>query len=77
MAIDDDQGWAVRFFCECREGPFKHVEIIGITDSGDVPSITDESGGHVFAEGPLGVAFDRDLIVVVDPAEVGQFQVRR
>ena len=26
---------------------------------------------HVFAERQVGVTFDRDLLVVVDPAEIG------
>ncbi len=40
-----------------------------------MPAITTEALGHVFAEGQLGVAFDADGVVVVDPAEVVQAQV--
>ncbi len=44
-------------------------------DPRDVPAEADELRGDVVAEGQGGAALDRDLVVVVDPAEVVQLQV--
>ena len=40
-----------------------------------MPAEPHETCAHVFAERQFGLAFNRDLVVVVDPAEVGQFEV--
>ena len=40
-----------------------------------VPMIAHEAGRDVLAEGEAGVAFDRDMVVVVDPAEVVERQM--
>jgi hypothetical protein len=39
------------------------------------PAVRLEPGGHVLAERQLGAAFNRDLVVVVDPAQVRQLEV--
>ena len=57
------------------EGPGQHLEIVGVADTGYVPPVADETGGHVFGESQSGVAFDGDAVVVVNPAEIGQAQV--
>merc|ERR1711965_335221 len=46
-----------------------------IYDPENVPPVTEESSGHIVAVGEVGVSFDRDSVVVVDPAEIGQAEV--
>ena len=51
------------------------VEVVGVADPGDVPAVAHEAGGDVVVVGDLGVAVDRDVVVVVDPAEVVELLV--
>ncbi len=41
----------------------------------DVPAVAHEAGGDVVLVGDPGLAVDRDVVVVVDPAEVVELQV--
>ncbi len=75
MAVHNNEGGPVGGILEGLERPLKEVEIIRITYPCDVPAVAHEAGGHVFAEGPVGVALDGDLVVVVDPAEVRELQM--
>ena len=53
----------------------EHLQIVGVADARDVPAVADEARGHVFAEGQRGVAFDGDVVVVVDPAQVRELEM--
>ena len=57
------------------EGPFQQLQIVGIAHPGHIPAVPHEPLGHVFAEGEIRLALDRDPVVVVHPAEVGQLEV--
>src|SRR6185312_802150 len=48
---------------------------VGITDVQDVPAIASETDSYIFREGQPGAAFYRDMIVVVDPAQVIEAEV--
>ena len=65
--------------CVALERPRRRVAIrssvVGVADAGDVPAVAHEARGDVVAEGEVGVAVDRDVVVVVDPAEVGELEV--
>ena len=76
VAVDDDQRRPIIRLLEDLQGPVQHRRVVGVAHAGDVPAVADEPGGDVLAEGQLGVAFDGDLVVVVDPAEVRQLEVR-
>ena len=60
---------------EGLEGAAEQLEVVRVADPGDVPAVALEAGGDVVAVGELGVAVDRDVVVVVDPAEVVELQV--
>ncbi len=77
VAVDDDQGRAVVLLLERLEGSGQHLEVVRVTDPGDVPAVGDEARGDVLGEGERRVALDRDLVVVVDPAEVRELEVPR
>src|SRR5580765_6872353 len=44
-------------------------------DVGHIPAVTLESFRHVLAEGEIGLTFNGDLIVVVEPAQVRKLQM--
>ena len=62
-------------FLKVFEARREHLLIVGVADAEDVPAVAEEARGHVFAEGQRGVALDGDVVVVVDPAEVGELEV--
>ena len=53
----------------------RQLEVVGVADANDVPAVAEEARGHVLAEGERGVALDGDVVVVVDPAQVGQLEM--
>src|SRR5205085_8593117 len=75
MAVDDDQRRSAGRLLERPERTLEHRQVVGVADANDVPPIRDEPRGDVFAEAPLRVALDADLVVVVDPAEVIELEV--
>ncbi len=60
---------------ERAESPLELVEVVGVADPGHVPAVGQETGRDVLGKGQRGVALDRDVVVVVDPAEVGELPV--
>jgi hypothetical protein len=46
------------------------VNVVGVADAQDVPAVAQEPGRDVLGEGDARVAFDGDVVVVVNPAEV-------
>ncbi len=75
VAVDDDQGRATRLGFEVVEGGGDRLGVVGVDDVGDVPAVAGEPGRHVVVVGEVGFAVDRDVVVVVDPAEVVELQV--
>ena len=75
VAIDDDQRGPVAGVLEGAKGPLQHFQIVGVADPQHVPVVTDKAGRHVLAERPIGVAFDGDFVVVIQPAEIRQFKM--
>ena len=75
VAVDDDQGRAAALLAEALEGPRDQLDVVGVADPVHVPAVAHEAGGDVVLVGELGVAVDRDVVVVVDPAEVVEPQV--
>ena len=75
VAVDDDQGRPLALLEEVAEGAVEQVQVVGVAHPGDVPAVAQETRGDVLAEGQRGVPLDRDVVVVVDPAEVGELPV--
>ena len=75
MAVQDDEGRAVLGLAEDRQRILDALEVIGIADPEHVPAIAHEAGGDILGEGEPRIAFDGDVVVVVDPAEVIQLQM--
>src|SRR5438309_8909391 len=75
MAFDANQARPVVDALGARDRVSDPLAIIGIADPLDVPTIGEEPPGDVLAEGECCVALDRDVIAVVDPAQVAEPQM--
>src|ERR1700756_2196391 len=75
VSIHDDQCRAVGSVQKSLIGTSQHFEIIRVADPRYVPAIAHEARGDVFTECEIRVSFDGDVIVIINPAEVSQFQV--
>ena len=75
VAVHDDQRRAILGVLEMLERAPQHIEVVCVADSRHVPAIAEESCGHVFGKSKGSVAFDRDVVVVVYPAEIRKSQV--
>src|SRR6266850_2986740 len=71
MAIHDDQGRAIFGLLKIAIGVAEHLQIIRIGDAGDVPAISLKAHAHGLAKGPLGGTIQSDVVVVVNPTQVG------
>src|SRR5215510_3048184 len=56
---------------------FDAVDIVRVADAQHVPPISEEAGSNILCKGYARVPFDRDVIVVPNPAEVVESQMRR
>ena len=70
MAVENDQRRPVFRLAEDRERVLDPLQIIGIADAQHVPMVSEEAGRDILGEGDAGLAFDGDVIVVVDPAQI-------
>src|ERR1700737_808411 len=75
VTVDNDQGRPVVALEKSIDGAGQHLLIIGVADAGDVPAVGDEAGGNILAESQSRVALDGDLVVVINPAEVGELEM--
>ena len=75
VAADDDHRGLVfgaeEFFVGFEQG----FGIVGIGAADDIPAEAFEAGGDIVGVGEFGVAFDRNVVVVVDPAEFIELKV--
>src|SRR5207247_1032872 len=76
MAVEKQEGGPAARLAEDLEGALDAVGIIGIADPQNVPPVTQEPRCNVLREGDARVAFDGDVVVVVDPAEIVEAQMR-
>src|SRR5262245_5932724 len=76
MAVEDDESRATGGLSEYVERLLDALEIVGIAYAQNVPPVRHEACGHVLCKGQPRVTFDGAVIVVVDPAEVIESQMR-
>ncbi len=70
MAVHDHEGRPRGLRAEGLEGTGERLGVVRVGDPHDVPAVGQEPCAHVLGEGQRGVALDRDVVVVVDPAQV-------
>ena len=71
--IDQRRPRLLRF--ELLEAAAQQIDVVGVVDPGDVPAVALKRSGDVVLVGEPGFTVDRDVVVVVDPAEVVELQV--
>jgi hypothetical protein len=77
VAVENDEGRAAVRLAKDAQGVLDAVDVIGVADAQNVPSVTQEPGRDVLGKGEARVPLDGDVVVVVDPAEVVQAEVAR
>jgi len=75
MTVKNDERGAALRLAKDLERVFDAIRVVRIADSQDIPSVRDESRLNVFGERDPRVAFDGDVIVVVDPAQIFEPEV--
>jgi hypothetical protein len=70
MAVEDDEGRPASSSLEDLESAFDLVDVVGVTNSENVPSVSFEPRRDVFCERNPRVSFNGDVVVVVDPAKI-------
>src|SRR5215468_2524763 len=77
VAVEHDKRWAAFGLLEDTQCVLNAIDIIGVSDAQHVPAIGEETRCNIFREGNAGVAFNRDVVVVPDPAEAIEPEVSR
>ena len=75
--IDDDQGRFVGGRAELTKGGLQTPEFVGVGHMDRVPAKPAKALRDAFAKRQVRMAFDRDPVVIIDPAEVGKLQMPR
>src|SRR5207302_7721493 len=68
MSVDDYQRWTVLRFQKTLICLRQHLQIVCIAHASHIPAIPKETCRHVFTESQFRMPFNRDSIVVIDPA---------
>ncbi len=74
-AFNDDHRRLVAARFETVNRFSQRFQVVGIVNASNIPTETLESLADVFAECQFGVTFDRDVVVVVQPAQIVQLQM--
>ena len=75
VAVQNDQRRpALRSSGRSRAHP-RSLQIVGIANAQHIPPIGKKTRRDVLGEGDLGVAFDGDVVVVVDPAQIVELKM--
>ena len=75
MAVEDDESGSILRFRKDSEGMLDPIDVIGIANSQNIPTVAQEPSSDVLGKCDVCVAFDGDVIVVVDPAEIVELEV--
>ena len=75
MTVYDDQTRAFGFLMRCLKSAAKHLQVVGIANPLHIPMQRHEASRHIFTEGQRRIAFNRDVVVVVNPDEFVQSKV--
>src|SRR6266850_892341 len=77
MTVQDDEGRPPLRFLKRLESMLNLIDVVGVAHTQDVPAIAKKSRGYVFCEGEASVPLDRDVVVVIDPAQVIEAEMTR
>jgi hypothetical protein len=77
VAVEDDEGGPTLRLPENVQCVFDAADVICVADAQHIPSVAHEPRGDILGERELRAALDRDVVVVVDPAEVVETEMPR
>ena len=75
MAVQDNEGGTALRLFEYAESSLDQIDVVRGADAQDIPPVSQKSSRDVFGERDFCAAFDRDVIVVIDPAQVIETEV--
>src|SRR6202140_1142815 len=75
VAVDNDQSRSIIGSQESLKGARQHGLIIRVSYTSHIPTVAEETGRYILTERQLSVAFDRDPIVVINPAEIRKLKM--
>ncbi len=75
MAVQNDERRAPLRLSKDFQRLFNALTIVSVANPQDIPAIRQEASRNILGECQARAAFDRDVVVVVDPAEVVEAQV--
>src|SRR5215813_12411990 len=70
MTIQHNECRSALRLLEDAEGLLDSLDIVGVSDSQHVPSVSEEASRNILSERQASVPLDRDVVVVVDPTEI-------
>ena len=70
VAVQNDEGRPILGLVKHVERVLDAIDVIGVAHAQNIPAITEKAGRDVLGKGDARIAFDGDVIVVVNPAEV-------
>src|SRR6185437_11142683 len=70
VTVENDQRRAPASVSRRAQRRLDAVQVVCVRDVQHVPPVRAESRHHVLGKGDGGIAFDRDVVVVVDPAQI-------
>ena len=70
VAVEHNERRPAFRLAEYRERVFDAVNVVGIADPQDIPTIREKSRGDIFGKRDTRIAFDADVVVVPNPTEI-------
>src|SRR5262249_25805998 len=70
VTVQNDERWATLGLAKNGQRVLDPADVIGVAHAQNVPTVGQKPGRDVLCKGDARIAFDRDVIVVIDPAEV-------
>ncbi len=75
MAVENDKRWAALGLLEDLQRVFDKVGVVGVAYAQDIPAVGQKPAAISSVKAMQRVAFDGDVVVVVDPAQIIQLQM--
>src|SRR5262245_39710691 len=75
VTVQHNESGTLFGFPEDVDGVLDALDVVGVADAQDVPTVIQKPACNVLSESDARIALDGDVVVVVDPAEIIEAQV--
>src|SRR5262249_40379881 len=75
VAINNNERWPVVGVEKSAQSAGQHFQIIGVAHASHIPSVAEEAGGYILSKSQSRVTFYGDVVVIVDPAKIGELKM--